>query len=161
MLQKKSRYMSIASAAIVVLSSTAVLAQTTMETTTLLNCGYLKYSGGNRLEGTYSAGHMAAWDSNCNNKHSFDYQKTHSIALTVNNIKIDYRIGSSHPGCHSDNSGAKIASDVIWNKSSNYILVNRGGKDKTYAVAIPKSVGLSCDHLWRTTPIFNRFIEIK
>jgi len=164
MFKKKSRFTSFATAAIVALSSTSVLAQTTIETTTLLNCGYTKetHSNSTKIEGTRSAGHMSVWDQNCKNRHEFDYKKTHSIALTVNNTKIPYRIGSSHIGCSTNDSKAKIASKVVWNKRSNYILVNRNNvKDKTYVVAIPKTVGLDCGRLWSKAPLFTRYQEIK
>lgn len=129
----------------------------TMVTVELLNCGYIDEYG-NRYEKSRSAGHMALYDKDCGNKREFDYEDKQTIVLTLNGTKVHNRVGSSHYGCHSDNSGAKDASDEIWNPNSNYILLHRNNvKDVTYAVAIPSSQGLSCDKL-RTN---NRYQEIQ
>jgi len=151
-------------AALVSMTSSTAMAQTaqttpTIETTTLLNCGVTKENS-RSVYGTMSGGHMAAYSNDCSNERPFDCKKTQAIALTINGAKVGTRVGSKHYGCHGD-SAAKDSSKVIWNKSSNYILVHRPNKDKTYAVAIPKDLNLSCALITKNATQWNRFRLIE
>lgn len=162
MFKSKFRTLSIVATTLIAASSTPVFAQNALDTVTLLNCGYTKDTGSSRIDGTRSAGHMSVWHANCSSEQKFDYQKKLTIILSANGVKASHRIGSSHDGCSTNNSKAKISDKVVWNKSSNYMLVHRNNvKSKTYAVAIPKTVGLDCGHLWSKTPLFTRYQEIK
>lgn len=142
-------------------AETITVGGTVSNVTKVMNCGITRENS-RSVYGVKSGGDMAAYNATCGNKRKFGFEESLLIYMKVNNQKIVNRIGSNHYGCNDSNAdSAKDVSSVINNNSSNYILVHRPNKNKTYAVAVPNDKTLSCSMITKNGSPYNRFREIK